>query len=701
MSRQARRIRQSGWILLTTGGGAWAIYQVLHAHDPTAAAAIWGYLITVAGLVFAMATWLVDRASGSRDDLPSPSQLRRTAGRLAEDVYSQWIKECTKRNLLEPAPIRIRWQAPSERVVGPLEAALSSSRFAPLPGLRATARGDLHAGEIRSLHDVYGGLGSGRLVIAGSPGSGKTATGLLLLLESLRFRQQASPSDESKIPVPVLFSLSNWDPETTSAENWLSGELKRTYSFLNLPGYAGADRLIQTRQISAILDGLDEMPEYSRSPALAALNRLDIRVIVLTRIAEMAEAATGALFAGAVAIELQNLDAADVADYLTSAQLYPPPSGWDTIISDLRSSRHVHVARALASPLAVTLVRDTCRQPGDIERFRAFAASAKSPGKIVDFLLGDVITAAYARPASGHYTADLASRTLQVIASKMNEHATRDLRTEEITLWVSRWPANALCGILVGVVAGVWTGAWAAVQVNALAGAGAGVLAGAALGLAVMANALLEADDPDRGGFSTSIPIAVISIGAATWFGAHAADWTTGIAGRWVGITIGILAAVIMAVVVTVASSVVNFYGVLTTVLLLALVIERLVARPERLVILFPMAVSAELAILSGCAVYAGATALWGGQVGLVVASGVALTIAVRGTVLHAPRLFVWVAFWQLKSKCDTPLRLSDFLADARGRDVLRMVGKNYQFRHARLQDYLARASPNHEASPE
>jgi len=38
-----------------------------------------------------------------------------------------------------------------------------------------------------------------------------------------------------------------------------------------------------------------------------------------------------------------------------------------------------------------------------------------------------------------------------------------------------------------------------------------------------------------------------------------------------------------------------------------------------------------------------------------------------------------------------TPARLLRFLEDARQRDVVRTVGPVYQFRHARLQDRLAR----------
>jgi hypothetical protein len=48
-------------------------------------------------------------------------------------------------------------------------------------------------------------------------------------------------------------------------------------------------------------------------------------------------------------------------------------------------------------------------------------------------------------------------------------------------------------------------------------------------------------------------------------------------------------------------------------------------------------------------------------------------------------------AFVQLAMRWHTPVRLMRFLDDASRRGVLRRIGPLYQFRHARLQDYLAR----------
>ena len=68
----------------------------------------------------------------------------------------------------------MRWDRPSQPVVGPVSAAAKSQQFPPLPGLSAVRQSRLRKGGLPDLQAVYGGLGSGRMVIVGAPGSGKS-----------------------------------------------------------------------------------------------------------------------------------------------------------------------------------------------------------------------------------------------------------------------------------------------------------------------------------------------------------------------------------------------------------------------------------------------------------------------------------------------------------------------------------------------
>jgi hypothetical protein len=76
-------------------------------------------------------------------------------------------------NVFEPIPVR--WERPSQPVAGPVSAAVGSRQFAPLPGLVAVRQGRLREGGLGDLHAVYGGLGSGRMVIVGAPGWARAA----------------------------------------------------------------------------------------------------------------------------------------------------------------------------------------------------------------------------------------------------------------------------------------------------------------------------------------------------------------------------------------------------------------------------------------------------------------------------------------------------------------------------------------------
>ena len=82
---------------------------------------------------------------------------------------------------------------------------------------------------LEDLHAIYGGLGSGRLVIIGGPGSGKSGEAVLLILAALKYRAQRPEKDRELVPVPVLVTAHGWDPTTQSIEHWLAARLQQTY----------------------------------------------------------------------------------------------------------------------------------------------------------------------------------------------------------------------------------------------------------------------------------------------------------------------------------------------------------------------------------------------------------------------------------------------------------------------------------------
>ncbi len=122
-----------------------------------------------------------------------PRSVDELADLLAQAVDGQWRKEAIERRLLIPDPIPIRWSLSDLAVMGEVSAAVgapeSPPALRPLPHQARITEADLQAGGGRTeLHHAYAGLASGRVVVVGTPGAGKTGAAVLLLLDALAHR---------------------------------------------------------------------------------------------------------------------------------------------------------------------------------------------------------------------------------------------------------------------------------------------------------------------------------------------------------------------------------------------------------------------------------------------------------------------------------------------------------------------------------
>ena len=160
--------------------------------------------------------------------------------------------------------------------------------------------------------------------------------------------------------MPVLFTVQDWDPIREPLKEWLIKRLQQNYPlFAGRSGAAKAGALIDAGKIAVILDGLDEIAEELRPIALQALNQASFRVVVMSRSAEMASAASQrGVLEGAAAIELHVIDPANAADYLERVQLDPPSDGWQDLIDRIRADPTSPLAEALNNPLALTRFRE-------------------------------------------------------------------------------------------------------------------------------------------------------------------------------------------------------------------------------------------------------------------------------------------------------------------------------------------------------
>src|SRR6266542_3453437 len=225
-------------------------------------------------------------------------------------------------------------------------------------------------GRLGDLDAIFGGLESGRMVIIGEPGAGKTAAAIILLHRLLDRRAESGDDRRSVFPVPVLLTLSDWNIDRHERLiDWLGRRLTTEYPFLKSAGEnanAVAAGLVDSGRVAVMLDGLDDLPEPSRPVALRILDeQATFRLVLLARSHEMVRAAGSAHLSGAAAVELLPVAPADAADYLARCAVHPPPRAWQRLVTHVRDNPHSPVTQAVTTPLMLSLVRDTYRGSGE------------------------------------------------------------------------------------------------------------------------------------------------------------------------------------------------------------------------------------------------------------------------------------------------------------------------------------------------
>jgi hypothetical protein len=678
-------------LCLFLGAGVWAWWVHDRSAASTTASAYGQFVLALVATVLLVLDWL-GRVSRSAESRP----LEEVADLLAAAVQREWIKAATERKLLTPAPIPIRWTPATLAVAGPPQAAVGT--IPTLPGLGGMSAADLQAGgDQAALHAVYGGISSGRVVVVGAPGSGKTATAILLLLHALTYRGQIDGPERTRVPVPVLFTMHGWDPTAQRIEDWLAARMVDTYPLLQgRGGMAEAAALVGEGKIAVILDGLDEMHPTLRSLSLRALSEQAwFRVVLLSRSAEMAAATRGQFLTGAVALELHDVTGPDGADYLHRAFSGPPPEGWAQLQDHLRQRPHSSLTQALSTPLALTLIRDTYRTGDDLHELLTLQANTRRD--VEDHLLSRVLPAAYTqRPGepSPCYSLEQADRALTFIACRMTQDGTRDLAWWRIPRWAPVWPraiASGLIGglgggLLAGIGAWLWTGLGNAIFTGFLTALGIGFGAGFETGLGtgrvggpqritklrwrrVLSVESLQAALMTSLGIGLVVGLLTGPMGARVFTGVMPALTAALTAGLPAGFAIALLVGLGQSETDdTSPNDPLACWRADQTYHLVGGLVGGL-----------------------GTGLAAGLTArlVAGLMAGVGIGFGTGLAAGLRTVLVLSKTWPMFLASAQLRLTHQTPLRLIRFLEDARRREVLRTVGLLYQFRHARLQDKL------------
>ncbi|TJZ54128.1 helix-turn-helix domain-containing protein [Streptomyces piniterrae] len=377
---------------------------------------------------------------------PAPGQpgsalhetLADVAEQLAQAVAARWQREEEQRQVHDPYPLPVRWRPAPEELID------HWANIRRLPAGATPGPLDL-SGRLDEIVGVYRRIPSGRLVVLGRSGSGKTILAVRFVLDHLKSRARAEA-------VPVIFSIGSWDPTAITFRDWLTAQLTRDHPGLAVPGPGGSSLaavLVETGRVLPVLDGFDEIASGLRRPALEALNATSMPLLLTSRPSEYAAAvAETDVLTSAAAVDLTDLTLGDLADYLPRTTRKARGGGlaataWDPVLRELRERPHsqgaANLAAVLTTPLMVTLARAVYSDTPDNDPASLLDTGRfGSAEKLEDHLL-DNFTATVYRPRPEHRPGSRPRRTYdperaQYWLGYLAHHLTR-LDTPNLEWW--------------------------------------------------------------------------------------------------------------------------------------------------------------------------------------------------------------------------------------------------------------------------
>lgn len=683
--------------------------RVRHLDVGTAIAVFFGSFAVSLGLPMLWLMWTTYRGPKRGDTPVRGLSLGQVADQLAVAVGAQWNAEAAVRRLNDPYPLPVSWVAADASLTDAWESlvrlATSGVGWPPPAAEGAWAEGpDDLAGEGGELVDVLAQVPTRRLVVLGEPGAGKTMLMVRLVLDLLSRRTEGSP-------VPFLASVASWDPTAQDLRRWLGVQLLTDHPALANTSSEGiqqstqADALLASGLILPVLDGLDEIPDEVRGPAISRINdalRPGEQVMVTCRTRQFRDAVqpeggVGVTLRAAAAVQLRPLDADTVRDYLCDDAAGPVAKArWDPVLTVLGTE--APAGQALRTPLMVALARTIYNpRPGELVGTLRDPAELCSPAltdrRSVESLLFDAfIPAAYRHDPGGRWKAQDAERWLVFLARHLEGTiASPDLAWWQLQRAVSGFALatgamfGAVCGIVGGAVSGIVAGADAAIAGSAT-GAVLGVVAGVMSGPVirwrpgkVLLGIRLQSQSPIPRMRLRSPSRGLIATGSLAWAATGAIFGA--VAGGAIGAAVGTAAGAV-------------FGPVAATVQLEDTPLDLSFASSPPAVLAAGRRAGIGFGIAAGAVAGITSWVFFGGLAGAGTGAVAGAVLGVMSAVLVSYSWSAWpsyeIARMVLVLHRSLPWQLMGFLADAHRRGVFRQAGAVYQFRHIELQHRLA-----------
>ncbi|MFG1913819.1 NACHT domain-containing protein [Micromonospora sp. NPDC048898] len=380
-----------------------------------------GAVALTMGVVQGLTVYLDRSRQEALSQATGPAAVEGAAAQVALDVHARLKMDWRDRFFDSRHPIPLRWEPADDRT--------DNLRLVGLRPDGASKQSDLWVGAppaVRSAADAAGVLRavpSGRLVVLGPPGAGKTTVALLLTSGLAR---DQSPGDSS---VPVFLPLATLRA-TEDFQDWLVRQIKAISPVLADPARYGPNAvatMLETRRLVLVLDGLDEVPPERRVDVLAAINALpaDASIVVTSR--PEAYPRAGAI-RGAAAVRLRPLTGEQVADHLS--MLRPPdayPRSWDALIAELVDEPEGALASALSTPLMLSLTVTTyssgLADPARLLDRHELPDRAAIEGDLLDSLLSTAYRESPLKPRA--LSAADARRVFTFLARRLHNDDTR------------------------------------------------------------------------------------------------------------------------------------------------------------------------------------------------------------------------------------------------------------------------------------